>query len=277
MPPTPLPITLILICVGAEPVRASRSASVEPCTSALTTRLSVCCLRPGPSAPDVFHAVACCFTRRVSRRLASRCCATSLARRSSATTMKSSPAFGHAGKTEHLPPESTARPRDLRAGFVEHRAHAAVLDAANQEVALVQRALLHQHGRDRAAALVEAGFDHHAGGATVGDGLELQHFGLQQNRVEQRVDAHSGLGRHRHHHHFAAEVLGHHFVLDELLLDAFRIGVVLVDLVDRHDQRHLGGTRVLDRLDRLRHHAVVGRHHQHDDVGELGAARTHLR
>ena len=31
-----------------------------------------------------------------------------------------------------------------------------------------------------------------------------------------------------------------------------------------------------DRLGGLRHHAVVGRHHQHHDVGDLGAARAHL-
>ena len=32
---------------------------------------------------------------------------------------------------------------------------------------------------------------------------------------------------------------------------------------------------MLDRLDRLRHHAVVGRDHQNHDIGELCAARTH--
>src|SRR3546814_969536 len=30
-----------------------------------------------------------------------------------------------------------------------------------------------------------------------------------------------------------------------------------------------------DRLDRLRHHAVVRRHHEHDDVGHPGAAGAH--
>ena len=34
---------------------------------------------------------------------------------------------------------------------------------------------------------------------------------------------------------------------------------------------------MVDRLHRLRHHAVVGRHHQHRDVGRLGAAGTHRR
>jgi hypothetical protein len=31
----------------------------------------------------------------------------------------------------------------------------------------------------------------------------------------------------------------------------------------------------LMRLDRLRHDAVVGRHHQDDDIGDLGAAGAH--
>ena len=39
----------------------------------------------------------------------------------------------------------------------------------------------------------------------------------------------------------------------------------------------MGSARMVDRFDRLRHHAVVGRHHQHRNVGGLGAARTHRR
>jgi len=34
---------------------------------------------------------------------------------------------------------------------------------------------------------------------------------------------------------------------------------------------------VMDRLDRLRHHAVVGRDHQHDDVGHFCTACAHRR
>ena len=37
----------------------------------------------------------------------------------------------------------------------------------------------------------------------------------------------------------------------------------------------LGRLGVANRLDRLRHDAVVGRHDQHDDVGDLRAARAH--
>ena len=53
------------------------------------------------------------------------------------------------------------------------------------------------------------------------------------------------------------------------------IGALLVDLVDRHHDRHVGGLGVVDRLHRLRHHAVVGRDHQDRDVGGLRTAGTH--
>ena len=54
-------------------------------------------------------------------------------------------------------------------------------------------------------------------------------------------------------------------------------GVRFVDLVDRHDDRHVGRPRVIDRFPGLRHHAVVGRDHEDDDVGDLRAAGAHQR
>ena len=57
--------------------------------------------------------------------------------------------------------------------------------------------------------------------------------------------------------------------------DLGRVGTFLVDLVDRHHDRHIGRLRVVDGLHRLRHHAVVGGDHQDRDVGGLRAAGTH--
>ena len=73
----------------------------------------------------------------------------------------------------------------------------------------------------------------------------------------------------------AAPLLGHELLLDELLLDPGGVGVLTVDLGDRDDDRDLGRPGVADRLDRLRHDAVVGRDHEHHDVGRLGAAGAH--
>src|SRR3546814_6767285 len=51
----------------------------------------------------------------------------------------------------------------------------------------------------------------------------------------------------------------------------------LVDLGDRDDHRCVGGLGMLDRFARLRHHAVIGRNDDDDDIGDLRATRTHAR
>ncbi len=183
----------------------------------------------------------------------------------------------HAGQTQHLHRNRRARLVRLCAGFVEQGAHAAVLDTADQVIALLQRTLLHQHGGDRATALVQRGLDDHAGGATVGHGLQFQQFSLDRDRVQQVVDAQTGLGRDLDHLHVTTEIFGDDLLGEQLVLDAHRIGTGLVDLVDRHDQRHTRRTGVLDGFLGLRHDAVIGRHHQHHDVGQLGTAGTHGR
>ena len=70
----------------------------------------------------------------------------------------------------------------------------------------------------------------------------------------------------------AAPLLRLDAVRDELLAHLLRVRVVAVDLVHGDDHRHLGGAGVVDRLDRLRHDAVVGGDDQDGDVGDLRAA-----
>jgi hypothetical protein len=62
-----------------------------------------------------------------------------------------------------------------------------------------------------------------------------------------------------------------------LALDAVDVRRRAVDLIDGHDDRNLGGASVADRLDGLRHDAVVCRYYQHRDVGHLSASRPHCR
>ena len=79
------------------------------------------------------------------------------------------------------------------------------------------------------------------------------------------------------HHRVAAPLFGHQAAVGELALHALGLRVGLVDLVDGDDDRHVRGFRVRDGFFGLRHHAVVGGHDQHDDVGHLRAARAHAR
>ena len=75
--------------------------------------------------------------------------------------------------------------------------------------------------------------------------------------------------------HLAAELLDDDLVLQQFLADPVGSRVGPVDLVDRDDDRNLGRLRVADRLDGLLHDAVIGGDDQHDDVGDIGAARAH--
>ncbi len=119
-------------------------------------------------------------------------------------------------------------------------------------------------------------FDRHTLGLHVGVGPQVEGgVGGQQHRLFQRLDVGALLGGDVDEHGVAAEVLGDEAVLGELRTDLGRIGTFLIDLVDRHHDRHIGGLRVVDRLHRLRHHAVVGGDHQDRDVGGLRAAGTH--
>ena len=70
-------------------------------------------------------------------------------------------------------------------------------------------------------------------------------------------------------------LFGNQAAIGQLLLDAVGIGFGLVDLVDGHDDGHVGGLGVVDGLEGLRHHAVVGGDHDDHNVGDLGAAGSH--
>ena len=81
--------------------------------------------------------------------------------------------------------------------------------------------------------------------------------------------------RHLDVEHLAAELLDDDLVLQQFLAHPVGSGVGPVDLVDRDDDRHLRRLGVADRLDGLLHDAVIGGDDQHDDVGDVGAARPH--
>ena len=118
-------------------------------------------------------------------------------------------------------------------------------------------------------------FEHDAFGRAVRVGLEIEELGLQQDRFLELVEI--GLLQRRDFdvEHLAAELLDDDLVLQQFLAHPLGLGVGPVDLVDRDDDRHLRRLGVADRLDRLLHDAVIGGDDQHDDVGDVGAARAH--
>src|ERR1019366_6944073 len=127
--------------------------------------------------------------------------------------------LGNAGETENLDRSGRTCLGKTLAEMILHRAHAAVRNAADERIALMQRAFLDEHGGDRAAAAVKLRLDDRATRGTSRIGLQLHHVGLQQDHLEQLVDSLTGAGRDRHDDGVTAVVFGHQANLGQALLD----------------------------------------------------------
>ena len=138
-----------------------------------------------------------------------------------------------------------------------------------------QRSPLHKNGRDGSAAAIEPRLDDRAFGAALGVGDEIEQLRLQRNRLEQLVEVCLLGRRNLDRQSVAAERFDLNVVLKQFLHHTLRVGFRFVDLVDRDDDWGSGRLGVADRFNRLRHDAVVGRHHQNHDVGHFCAARAH--
>src|SRR5713101_296781 len=193
--------------------------------------------------------------------------------------------FGHPDKRRtglryRREPENLDRRRRSGLGqtlpeMVQHRAYASERGAAHKRIALMECAFLDQHRRHGTAAAIQLGFDYRAARGAIRIGPEIHHVRLQQNHFEQPLDPFAAARGNRHRDRFAAVILGNQPLLAELLLDAIDVGLGPVDLVYRNYNRDFSRLRVIDRLDRLRHHTLVRRDDQDHEIGDLGAARAH--
>ena len=253
----------------------SVTASTEPCTSAFTTRGSSwswpsAMARPRSSSL-IFDDGDIAFSRSLSWRKATMDCAFRL----SVTTRSWSPGSGSAGRPRISTGVDGPALLQPLAVVVDEGADLARHRARHDGVADAQGAVLDEDGGHGAAALVEPRLEHGADGRLLGVGLQLLQVGHQQQHLEELLEVLLLLGRDVHEDGGAAPFLGHQPAVGELLLDAVGLGVRLVDLVHRHHDGHAGRLGVVHGLDRLRHHAVVGGHHQDDDVRDLGPAGAH--
>ena len=65
-------------------------------------------------------------------------------------------------------------------------------------------------------------------------------------------------------------------MLKQTLPHLLRVCAFLVDLVNRNDHRHISRLGMLDRFNRLRHQAIIGRNDQDNDVRNRRTALAHL-
>ena len=198
--------------------------------------------------------------------------------RGPAITRNVSPRIRHPLQSEDSPPWSR------RSGFrhrlpavVEHRPNLAERVAHDVGVAQLQGAVLHQHAGNRTAAAIQLGLDHRAHSWPVGLGLLWIRIRNKADHLFQIVEMQPLLGRDLDKLRGASPLGRLQPAVRQLLLHPVRIRVGLVDLVHRHDDRHVRRLRVVDRFQRLRHHAIVRRHYDDNDIRDLRAAGAHPR
>ena len=277
--PTPRWMTSTCTSLVESCPSASASASAGPPWSALMTRRSDC---TSPAAACDMKSSSDTAARDVRRLFASRSrrwrrCAISRELVASSTTQELIARHRNAVHAEHLHRDRRTRALHGLAALVEQGAHATRVHAADEVVADAERAVLHEHRRDRTLPRIELRLDDRAARAAVGIRLEVENLGLEQNLLEQLWHAGPLLRRDRRVERRSAELLEHDAVLEQLLLHLRHVRRGQVDLVDRDDHRHARVPGVRDRLDRLRHHLVIRGDDEDDDVGHLRPARAHGR
>ncbi|CDA60994.1 conserved domain protein [Clostridium sp. CAG:169] len=164
---------------------------------------------------------------------------------------------------------------DALAAGVGHHSDSADCGACNDTVAGFEGTVLHQDGSDRTSALIEFCFDDSTLCQTVRVCFQLFYLSHQQDVFQQVLNAHLGLCRNRNTDDVAAPFLRYQLVLGQLLHNLIRVCSRFIHFVDSNDDRNASRFCVVDRLNGLRHDAVVGSYNQHCNIGDVRTARTH--
>ena len=172
--------------------------------------------------------------------------------------------------------------RNRRAGFIDgfavfvnHCTDFTECSTGQQHIAFFQRTALYQEGSNCAAAFVQTCLYDDTFGRCIDWGSKLQNFGFEQDGFEQCIDVQAFFSGNVDKLYIAAPFVRHDFVSSQLLADTLRVGGFFIDFVDGNHHRYARSFSVGNRLDGLRHHAVVGCNHKNHDIGCFRTARTH--
>ena len=278
MPPTPRWMMLTATSSCGSFAISSSTASTEPETSPLSTRLSSLTwpswARRKTSSSEILRPerrASASVLRRLERSLASW-------RRGARSRPRARTRRPRGRRRSRAPRPARPGPRSCtrapRKSFIARtRPKWAPATSASP---IVQRAALDQQRHDRAAARVEPRLDHGARGLGPGVRAQLLELGDDLDRLEQVLEPLLGLRRDVDELDVAAPLRRLQPALGHLGAHARGVGALLVDLVDGDDDRHVGGARGRSPR-RSAGGAVVGGDDDHRDVGDACAARARRR
>ena len=181
----------------------------------------------------------------------------------------------HVGKTQDLYGRGRTSLLHASALIVHHCSHLTVSGTCGDKVSHVKRTLLYQNGCHGTAALIQLCLDHKTSCASVGICLQLQDISGQQDRLQQILNALARLCRHGNKLRISAPVSCNQLILGQLLLYALNVCGGLINLIHGNNDLDAGCLCMVNRLNGLRHYAVVRCHHKDCNIRSVRAAHTH--
>ncbi len=145
----------------------------------------------------------------------------------------------------------------------------------DEGVAHLELAVPDQDRRDGAAAFIQFRLNDYALCGPIGRGLEFEHLGLKEYKVQQLFYMRPLLRAHLHEDGFPSPLFGSEAVLGKFVFHPVGVGLGQVYLVYRHYYRHARGLCVVYSLYGLRHNPIVGGHYKDHQVSYLRASRPH--
>ena len=139
----------------------------------------------------------------------------------------------------------------------------------------MESTLLYDYCCNSTSSLVDSGFKNLTDSPTVRISLQLKHFSLQEDSIQEIIDTDLLQCRNLAVEGLTAPLLRHETDVGELLHDTLGIGIGKVALVDGDDDGDLCGHCMVDGLPGLGHDTVIGRNDQNDDIGYLSTACPH--
>ena len=123
--------------------------------------------------------------------------------------------------------------------------------------------------------MVNTGFDNLSLCTTVPCGTELQNFSLQEDGIQQVVQAFLLQGADVNKLSVSTPILWYQSQVGKLCLYTVGICLRLINLVYSHDDRYICILGVIDSFNSLGHNTVIGGNHQNNNISNLGTTSTH--
>ena len=182
---------------------------------------------------------------------------------------------GHGFHTKDFHGHTGSSFLNLFSTVVEDGTNTAGINTCNEGIACGKGSPLHNNGGHNTTSMVNTGFYNLSLCTTVPCGTELQNFSLQEDGIQQVLQAFLFQGTNVNKLSVSTPIFWNQSQVGKLGLYTVGICLGLVHLVYCNNDGNLGILGVIDSFDSLGHNTVIGGNHQNNNISNLGTTGTH--